>query len=167
LSWAIGQFVLGYQSFCLGLSVILSWAISQFVLGCQSICLGLSVNLSWAVSQFSYIGCTFNKALLLGFFGCKLWIVFTPHIYFKILISMIAGNLVEIIRLPQIQNRKCLRKSNIWRYRAENVFGSLISARLDRRDYKPTTCLNPRNFFLPRCLKCSLPFKPIVSLIFC
>jgi hypothetical protein len=36
--------------------------------------------------------------------------VFSPHIYFIILISMIAGNLVEIIRFPQIQNRKCLRK---------------------------------------------------------
>jgi hypothetical protein len=44
----------------------------------------------------------------------KFWIystVFTPHIYFIILTSMIAGNIVEI-RLPQIQNRKCLR-SNI------------------------------------------------------
>ena len=28
---------------------------------------------------------------------------------------MIAGNLVEI-RLPKIQSRKCLRKSNLWRY---------------------------------------------------
>ena len=58
------------------------------------------------------------------FLGGKFWIyptVFTPHIYFIILISMIAGNLVEIIRLPQIQNRKCLRKSNIWRYRAEKI----------------------------------------------
>ena len=89
----------------------------------------------WAISQFSYIGCTFNKALLLGFFGCKFWIystVFTPHIYFIILTSMIAGNIVEI-RLPQIQNRKCLRKSNIWRYRAENVLGNFISMILDRR----------------------------------
>ena len=136
---------------------------TEFYQSCFSFCLWLSN------SQFSYIGCTFNKAFLF-FCVCKLWIystVCTPHIYFKILISMIAGNLVEIIRLPQIQNRKCLRKSDIWRYRAENVFRGLISARLDRRDYKPTTCLNPRNFFLPRCLKCSLPFKPIVSLIFC
>ena len=38
-----------------------------------------------------------------------------PHIYFIILISMIVGNLVEI-RLPKIQSRKCLRKSNLWRY---------------------------------------------------
>ena len=124
--------------------------------------------MSWAISQFSYIGCTFNKALLLGFFGCKFWIystVFTPHIYFIILTSMIAGNIVEI-RLPQIQNRKCLRKSNIWRYRAENVFGNLISI-LDRRGYQHTTRLNPRYFFLPRCLKCSLLFKPIVSFVSC
>jgi hypothetical protein len=41
--------------------------------------------------------------------------VFTLHIYFIILISMIAGNLVEI-RLPKIQSRKCLWKSNLWRY---------------------------------------------------
>jgi hypothetical protein len=37
--------------------------------------------------------------------------VFSTHIYFIILISMIAGNLVEI-RLPKIQSRKCLRKYN-------------------------------------------------------
>ena len=42
------------------------------------------------------------------------------------------------------------------RYKAENVFGSLISTRLDCQSYQPTTCLNPRNIFLPRCLKCSL-----------
>jgi hypothetical protein len=41
--------------------------------------------------------------------------VFTPLIYFIILISMITGNLVEI-RLPKIQSRKCLRKYNFWRY---------------------------------------------------
>jgi hypothetical protein len=41
--------------------------------------------------------------------------VFTPHIYFIILISMITDNLVEI-RLPKIQSRKYLRKSNLWRY---------------------------------------------------
>jgi hypothetical protein len=33
--------------------------------------------------------------------------VFTTHIYFIILIGMIAGNLVEI-KLPKIQSRKCL-----------------------------------------------------------
>ena len=41
--------------------------------------------------------------------------VFNAHIYFIILISMIAGNLVEI-GLPKIQSRKCLLKSNLWRY---------------------------------------------------
>ena len=41
--------------------------------------------------------------------------VFTPHIYFIILITMITGNLVEI-RLSKKQSRKCLRKSNLWRY---------------------------------------------------
>ena len=35
----------------------------------------------------------------------------SPHIYFIILISMIAGNLVEI-RLPKTQSRKFLRKFN-------------------------------------------------------
>ena len=40
--------------------------------------------------------------------------VFNAHIYFIILISMIAGNLVEI-GLPKIQSRKCLLKSNLWR----------------------------------------------------
>ena len=44
--------------------------------------------------------------------------VFTPHIYFIILISMNAGHLVE--------------RLDFQRYRAENVFGSLISTRLDR-----------------------------------
>jgi hypothetical protein len=37
---------------------------------------------------------------------------YLPHIF---LISMIAGNLVEI-RLPKIQSRKCLQKYNLWRY---------------------------------------------------
>jgi hypothetical protein len=52
----------------------------------------------------------FNKALFVvvcfvvansGYFT-----VFTPHIYFIILIYMIAGNLVEI-RLPKIQQKIC------------------------------------------------------------
>jgi hypothetical protein len=63
-----------------------------------------------------HIVVSFNKAL---FFCCccKFWYftLFTPHIYFIIFISMIAGNLVEI-RLPKIQSRKCLWKSNLWRY---------------------------------------------------
>jgi hypothetical protein len=134
----------------------LSCAISQFVLGYQAV-------------NFRILVVPLIKHCCWGFFGFKFWIystVFTPHIYFIILTSMIAGNIVEI-RLPQIQNRKCLRKSNIWRYRAENVFGNLISMKLECRGYQHITCLNPRYFFLPRCLKCSLPFKPIVSLIFC
>ena len=101
----------------------------------------------------------FNKAL---FFCCFFFVVansgyftvFNPHIYFIILISMIAGNLVEI-RLPKIQSRKCLQKYNLWRYSRECL--RKFSTRLDRRSYQPTTCLNPQNFFLPRCLKCSLP----------
>jgi hypothetical protein len=63
---------------------------------------------------------TLNKALALG--GCKFWIystvtVFTTHIYFIILISIIAGNFVEI-RLPKT---------------AENVFGSLISGDTEQK----------------------------------
>jgi hypothetical protein len=46
---------------------------------------------------------------------------FTPHIYFIILISMIASNLVEIIRLPQIQYRKCLRKFNFSEIRSPGL----------------------------------------------
>jgi hypothetical protein len=59
----------------------------------------------------------FNKALvfLLVVANSGYFTVFTHHIYFIILISMIAGNFVEI-RLPKIQSRKCLRKSNLWRY---------------------------------------------------
>ena len=56
----------------------------------------------------------FNKALFLGGFfvaNSGYFTGFTPHIYFIILISMIAGILVEI-RLPKIQSRKCLRKFN-------------------------------------------------------
>ena len=125
----------------------------------------------WAIKQSMFVHWlygTLNKAL---FFMCvcKFWIystVFTPHIYFIILISMIASNLFEI-RLPQTQSKKCLRKSNLWRYRAVNVFGSFISTKLDRHGYQPTTCLNPSNFVLPRCLKCTRPFKPIISLTFC
>ena len=37
------------------------------------------------------------------------------------------------------REKKCLRKSNLWRYRAENVFGSIISIRLDHQGYQPTT----------------------------
>ena len=107
--------------------------------------------LSWAIEQliFTYWLYFLIKHCFLGYFT-----VFTLHIYFIILISMIAGNLVEI-RLPKIQSRKCLQKYNLWRYSRECL--RKFSTRLDRRSYQPTTCLNPQNFFLPRCLKCSLP----------
>jgi hypothetical protein len=59
---------------------------------------------------------------------------------------MIADNLVEI-RLPKTQSRKCLQKSNLWRYRAENVFGSLISTKLDRRGYQPYHLPQPKDIF--------------------
>jgi hypothetical protein len=60
------------------------------------------------------------------------------------------NNQCFIKRYNQYAKINCLKaqdkmKSSI----AENVFGSLISTRLDRRSYQPTTCLNPRNFFLP------------------
>ena len=106
-----------------------------------SFCLGLSN------SQYSYIKHCFLLLLqILDIFY---------SICFIILISMIAGNLIEI----DFQRYSL--------YRAENVFRSLISKRLYRRGYQPNTCLNPKNFFLSRCLKCSLPLKPIVSLTFC
>jgi hypothetical protein len=76
--------------------------------------------LSWAIKQLIF---TYWLYLLIkhcfwrGFFVANsgYFTVFTLHIYFIILISMIAGNLVEI-RLPKIQSRKCLWKSNLWRY---------------------------------------------------
>ena len=75
--------------------------------------------LGYQIVNFRILAVPFNKVLFLGggVCVCKFWIftVFTPHIYFIILISMIAGNLVEI-RLPKIQSRKCLRKYNLWRY---------------------------------------------------
>ena len=68
--------------------------------------------LSWAIKQliFTYWLYFLIKHCFLGYFT-----VFTLHIYFIILISMIAGNLVEI-KLPKIQSRKCLQKYNLWRY---------------------------------------------------
>jgi hypothetical protein len=69
--------------------------------------------------NFRLLVVPFNKALFFvansGYFT-----VFTPHIYFIILISMIASNLVEI----RLDFQRC---------KAENVFGSLISTRLDRQ----------------------------------
>ena len=114
--------------------------------------------LGYQIFNFRILVVLFNKVLFFCFFWANsgYFTLFIPHIYFIILISMIAGNLVEI-GLPKIQSRKCLRKS-ISGDTTENVFGSLISTRLDRQSYQPTTCLNPRNFFLPRCLEYSLPF---------
>ena len=87
----------------------------------------LAFHFVWTIKQSMFVYWlydTLNKALFfLGFFGCKFWIystVFIPHIYFIILISMIAGNLVEI-RLPKTQSRKCLWKSNLWRYREQKM----------------------------------------------
>ena len=61
---------------------------------------------------------TLNKALFLFcFFVCAnsgyilQYLPHKPHIYLIILISMIAGNLIEI-KLPKTQSRKCLRKFN-------------------------------------------------------
>jgi hypothetical protein len=68
--------------------------------------------------------------------------IVTPHIYFIILISMIADNLVEI-RLPKTQSRKCLQKSNLWRYRAEHVFPQKTSAlfKVPYNQYTNIDCL--------------------------
>ena len=73
----------------------------------------------YQIVNFCILVVPFNKALFFAFFfviaNSGYFTVFTPHIYFIVLISMIAGNLVEI-RIPKIQSRKCLRKSNLWRY---------------------------------------------------
>ena len=77
--------------------------------------------LSWAIKQliFAYQLYLLIKHCFLVFFvvvaNSGYFTAFTPHIYFIILNCMIVGNLVEI-RLPKIQSRKCLRKSNLWRY---------------------------------------------------
>jgi hypothetical protein len=75
-----------------------------------------------------------NPVFIVVFCVCKFRIystVFTPHIYFIIPISMIAGNLVEIIRFPQTQNRKCLRKFNFSEIRSPGLsayrFRALVS----------------------------------------
>ena len=75
--------------------------------------------LSWAIKQLNFACWLYLlRENWGGFFvvaNSGYFTVFTPHIYFIILISMITGNLVEI-RLPKIQSRKCLRKYNLWRY---------------------------------------------------
>ena len=116
----------------------------------------------WAIKQSMFVYwlySTLNKALIFwgGFLGVNSgyilqYIVFTPHIYFIILISMIAGDLVEI-RLSKTQSIKCLRKFNLNKIRLLWLSAYHLP--------------QPKEFFLPRCLKCTLPFKPIISLTFC
>ena len=72
--------------------------------------------LGYQIVNFCILVVPFNKASFFVFVfvvvaNSGYFTVFTPHIYFIILISMIAGNIVEI-RLPKIQSRKCLRKFN-------------------------------------------------------
>ena len=116
--------------------------------------------LSWAIKQliFAYWLYLLIKQCLLGFLGFFAFFgyftVFTPHIYFIILISMIAGNLIEI-RLPKIQSRKCPRKSNLWRY-SRKCLRKLNFSEIRSPELSAYHLLNPRNFFFPRCLKCSL-----------
>ena len=73
--------------------------------------------LGYQIVNFCILVVPFNKASFFVFVfvvvaNSGYFTIFTPHIYFIILISMIAGNLVEIW-LPKIQSRKCLRKSNL------------------------------------------------------
>ena len=52
---------------------------------------------------------------------------------------MIAGNLIEIIRLPKIPSRKCLRKSNLWRYSRLN-YTTIMTLQQIRTTYLVTIC---------------------------
>ena len=65
----------------------------------------------YQIVNFRILVVPFSKALFFVVANYGYFTVFTPHIYFRILISMIAGNLVEI-RLKEIQSRKCLQKFN-------------------------------------------------------
>ena len=126
--------------------------------------------LSWAIKQliFTYWLYLLIKHCFWGTFLLQILDIlqYLPHIFTSYF--SLAWSPVISLRLDfQRYRAENVFGSLISGDTAENVFGSLISTRLDRRSYQPTTCLNPRNFFLPRCLKCSLPFKPIVSLIFC
>ena len=81
--------------------------------------------LGYQIVNFHILVVPFNKALFLFCFvfvvaNSGYFAVFTPHIYFIILICMIAGNLVEI-RLPKIQSRKCLRKFNFNEIRSPDL----------------------------------------------
>jgi hypothetical protein len=95
---------------------ILGWQLNtwsdaafQFVLGYQIVNFRMLV-VPFKLREHCFFGVFFFVVANSGYFT-----VFTPLIYFINLISMIAGNLVEI-RLPKIQSRKCLRKYNLWRY---------------------------------------------------
>jgi hypothetical protein len=85
--------------------------------------------LGYQTVNFHVLVVPFNKALvfLLVVANSGYFTVFTHHIYFIILISMIAGNFVEI-RLPK--------------YRVENVSGSLISG-----DTAAYNLPQPKEFF--------------------
>ena len=77
------------------------------------------LQMKWYKSPFDFYKCSEN--ILRNPVFIVVILCFTPHIYFIILISMIASNLVEIIRLPQIQNRKCLRKFNFSEIRSPGL----------------------------------------------
>ena len=117
----------------------------------------------WAIKQSMFVYWlygTLNKALFFCFvfFVCAnsgyilQYLPHKPHIYLIILISMITSNLVEI-RLSKTQSRKCLRKFN---------FNEIRSPWLSAYHLP-----QPKEFFLLRCLKCTLLLKPIISLTFC
>ena len=71
--------------------------------------------------------------------------VFNAHIYFIILIRMIAGNLVEI-RLPKIQSRKCLLKSNLWRY-SRKCLWEFNSNEIRTSEFSAYHLPQPKEFF--------------------
>ena len=130
--------------------------------------------LSWAIKQliFAYwLYLLIKHRVFCVFFlfvaNSGYFTIFNPHIYFIILISMIAGNLVEI-RLPKIQSRKCFRKSNLWRY-SRKCLWKFNSNEIRSPELSAYHFPQPKDFFLSRCLKYSLPFynQPIVSLTFC
>jgi hypothetical protein len=83
--------------------------------------------------NFRILVVPFNKALFLVFVVANsgYFTVFTPHIYFIIFISMIAGNVVERLDFQRYRAENVFG-SIISGDTAENVFGSLISTRLDR-----------------------------------
>jgi hypothetical protein len=103
--------------------------------------------LSWAIKQliFAYWLYLLIKQLPKTFFALYLW---------KSNLNEITGDYANENYEVNMWGKYC-KMSRICNN--ENVFGSLISTRLDHQSYQPTTCLSPRNLFLPWCLKCSLP----------